>query len=98
MEIQSLSKDLTNDRVSMPYPHIKILEPSDAIALVLPALPEGDLPVLCVYNGVCRQLGSVRKSALIINQLSKISKLEYVKSAEYITSIKTPLDALEVLI
>ena len=98
MEIQSLSRDLTNDRVSMPYPHIKVLEPSDAIALVLPALPEGDLPVLCEYNGVCRQIGSVLKSALIINQLSKISKLEYVKSAGISVAIKTPLDAVEVLI
>ena len=98
MEIQSLNRDITNDRISMPYPHIKLLEPTDAVALVLPSFPEGQLPVICEYNGACRQIGSIVNSAIFINKLSKISRIEYHKDANMFTEIKTSLDAVEVLI
>lgn len=98
MEIQSLNKDITNERVSMPFPHVMLLEPSDAVALVLPELPKGELPVLCEYNGTCRQIGSIRKSALVLNQLSKISRIEYCKSSSDSMLINSPMDTVEVLL
>ena len=97
LEIRSLNPEITNERISMPYPHIKVLEPSDAIALVLPSLDKGDLPVLCEYNGTCRQIGSIRKSALVIEQLHRISKLMYCSAENKNMSIETKLDILEVL-
>lgn len=96
-DIQSLNRDITNERVSMPYPHLRVLNPNDAIALMLPELPEGDLPVLCDFNGTCRQIGSIRKSAIVINDLRKITGLKFFKSKDVAVDIKTSLDAVEVL-
>lgn len=98
MKISPLNRDITNDRVKMPYPHVKLLEPSDAVALVLPQFPEGDLPVICEYNGTCRQIGSIRKSAIYLNKLSKISAIVYYKSDTEFIDIKEPRDAVEVLV
>ena len=97
LEIQSLNKDITNERISMPYPHLVLLEPSDAVALMVPELPTGDLPIICEFNGTCRQIGSIRKSALVISDLRKISALKYVKEPGSEVSIESTTDALEVL-
>lgn len=96
-QIQSLNENLTNEQISMPYPHVRLLEPSDAVALVLPELPTGDLPILCEINGVIRQLATIRKSAPLLVSLSKVSAIEYVKSKTSICSIKTAVDAMEVI-
>lgn len=96
MEIQSLNRDITNERISKPYPHVLVLDPSDAIALILPELPEGDLAVLCNFNGTCRQIGSIRKSPLVLNTLRRITGIDYVVSENCKKSIRTALDALEV--
>lgn len=96
-QIQSLNGDITNERIDMPYPHVKLLDPSDAIALVLPSLPEGDLPVLCEVNGSVRQLRSVRKSAKILAILIKISRLTYVQSKGIESELMNNTDILEVL-
>lgn len=98
MEIQSLNREITNERVSISYPHVKLLEPSDAVALVLPELPKGDLPVLCEFNGTCRQIGSIMKSALVLDSLRKISKLQYCKTASDSMDILQARDAVEVLL
>ena len=34
-----LNQNLTNERVSMPYPHIMLLQLTDAVPLLLPELP-----------------------------------------------------------
>ena len=96
MEIQSLNSEISNERISMPYPHINLLEPSDAIALMVPSLPVGNLPIICEYNNSVRQIGSVRNSALVLNNLRKISKIEYVFDKHTKREIKTPKDAVEV--
>lgn len=80
MEIQSLSKNLTNDRIDMPYPHVKVLEPSDALALLIPILSQGELPVICEFEGTTRKIGSIRKSALVLKDLSRVSKMIYYKN------------------
>jgi hypothetical protein len=97
MEIPTLSSDITNEHISMPYPHVRVLEPNDAIALILPELPTGDLPVVCEFNGTCRQIGSIRASATILNNLRKISAIEYYKVKGDSKLINSPLDAVEVL-
>lgn len=97
LEIQSLNKEITNERISMPYPHVNVLEPSDAIALVVPSLPKGDLPVICEFHGTRRQIGSIRNSALVLESLRKISSIEYVKAPNVKSVIKTSLDSVEVL-
>jgi len=98
MEIQSLNREITNEHVSIVYPHVKIVDPNDAIALVLPELPVGDLPVLCEFKGSCRQIGSILKSALVLNDLRKICKLEYHKSPETVLTITESKDAVEVFL
>lgn len=96
-QIQSLNADLTNDHISMPYPHLMMIEPNDAVALVLQSLPAGDLPVLCTYKGSTRQLTKIRRSAIPIYHLSKIVKLKYVASADKSVPLKSSVDILEVL-
>lgn len=96
-QIQSLNADLTNEHISMPYPHLMMSNPNDAVALVLTSLPTGDLPVLCTYKGSTRQLTKIRRSALTILPLSKVVSLDYVKSATDSVPIKSPCDILEVL-
>ena len=98
MEIQSLNQNVTNDRISMPYPHIRVLEPSNALALMVPSLPKGDLPVICEYDGTTRQIASIRKSALVISKLRKISNMEYAMNEKDKRLIDNPLDVMEVLI
>lgn len=97
VEIQSLSKELTNEHISMPYPHVKVLEPSDAMALMITSLPKGDLAVICEYNGSCRQIGSIRKSAKVIRDLSYVTKLTYSIDKETTRNINSVSDILEVL-
>lgn len=94
-EIPLLSAELTNERIRMPYPHIRLLDTSDAVALMLPELPVGDLPVICEYGGVTRQIGSIKKSALVLNNLLKISRLIYVadeKSTFNLTNVESIME------
>ena len=96
-QIQSLNADLTNEHIKMPYPHLMMQNPNDAVALVLTSLPTGDLPVICTYKGSTRQLIKIKRSALSILPLSKVVNLVYVKSAVESVPIKSPSDILEVL-
>lgn len=93
----SLSRDLTNERISMPYPHVKILDPTDAVALILPELPTGELPVLCDLNGCTRQLASIKKSALVLRSLSNVTKLQYCISKTVSRDLTNTIDIMEVL-
>lgn len=97
MEIQSLNENITNERSSMPYPNVRVLEPSDALALVLPALPKGDLAVICEINGIVRQLCSVKKSARVINTIRKLSKIIYSRAKDDERKIESIDDIMEVL-
>lgn len=96
-EIQLLNPDIANDRISMPYPHVELLEPSDAVALILTGLQKGDLPVICTYQGSQRKIASVAKSALVLNSLLRVSKLNYRKDKDTCQQINSSIDIMEVL-
>ena len=94
--VTPLNKTLTNDHISKPYPHITV-EPSNSIALVLPTLPAGDLPVLCYFEGTCRQLGSIKRSALVLKTLIAVSKVEYVDVTKKVKVLSNISEILEIL-
>lgn len=95
--IQSLNPNIANDRISMPYPHVRILTPSDSVALVVPSLSEGDLAIICEFNGTTRKIGSVTRSATTLDKLSRIAKIQYAKSADTIIDINSIDDIMEAL-
>lgn len=97
-KIQSLNPNIASDTISMPYPHLRLLEPSDAVALVLPSMESGDLPVICEYEGITRKLGNVRYSALSLATLVKISKLELWKNEATKVVINCVDDVLEAMV
>lgn len=97
MAVQSLNENIANERVSKPYPHLMLSDVDNALALVLPAIPTGDLPVLCTHKGVTRQLGSIARSAIEINKLRRIGTVKYVASKEEERSLITVVDIMEVL-
>lgn len=95
--IQSLNRNLSLDKITMPYPHVKVLDPSDAVALVVPSLPTGDLPVICEYKGSVRKIASVKYSALVLDSLRKISRLEFCKNDVSSIELKSVSDIMEAL-
>ena len=97
MEIQSLNRNLTNQKIHKPYPNINLLDPSDAVAWVVPALPAGDIPILCTYQGKTAQIGKCAKSALALNTLRKISRIEMHFNPDNIRSINSSEDIMDVL-
>ncbi len=92
-----LSRELTNDRISRPYPNVEVLEPSDALALVLQSMDKGELPVLCTVNGSTRRLISIKLSACTLRDLSKVTKLRYNKEEGVFRDLNTIDDIMEVL-
>ena len=96
-EIRSLNENLTNDKISMPYPHLFIDDPSDAVALVLPALPVGPLSVLCEHGGLVKRIRSIEVSALHINKLRKVCTIKYYQNADTCKNVVTPEDVMEVM-
>ena len=97
-EIRSLNPDITSDRISMPYPHIELLKPSDAAALMLTCLPKGDVPVICSYQGKQRRIASIMRSAKVFDNLRKVSPLVYHITSEQNKTLNTILDIMEVLL
>ena len=96
-QIQSLNRELTNDKISMPYPHVVISNPSDPVALVLSSLPKGDLPIICTINNSTRMIGSIRNSAICLKHLLSVSPLVYCKAKGDTSELKTVTDILEVI-
>lgn len=94
--IQSLNPNLTNERTNLEYPHVVILEPSDALALVISSMCDGTLPVICTYEGVTRELCRVRNSALALKTLSRVSKIKYCKNVSEQYTITSEDNILEV--
>lgn len=95
--IQSLNAELTNDHIKMPYPHLLMLNPNNAVALVLSSLPDGDLPVICTYKGSTRQLKKIRRSALAMLPLSRVVALQYVVQPGDSRPLNSAKDIMEVL-
>lgn len=96
-EIQSLNTNLTNDKIDMPYPHLYIQNPSDAVALVLTALPRGDLSVICEHKGIIKRIGSIEMSAISLKKLSKVCQLSFYCTADNSYEVKTPDSIMEVI-
>ncbi len=96
-EIQSLNSNIANKKIKMPYPHLKVLDVSDALALIVPSLDKGDLPIICEFEGVTRQIGLVRNSALVINKLNRITRVLYCKDKDVSIDASNMKDLLEVL-
>lgn len=92
-----LGTEITNERISQPYPYVMLEKPSEPVALVLPSLPQGDLPVLCNFNNSVRKIASIRYSALAIRNLLKVSPLVFYKDAATSKRLVTSEDILEVL-
>lgn len=97
-EIQSLNENIANDSISMPYPHLMMSDVDSALALVLPDIPTGDLPVLCEHKGIIRQVGSIRRSAIEINKLHRIGTVSYVADKGITVPIHCIEDIMEVLL
>lgn len=96
MEMLSLNENIASEQISMPYPHLMMSGVDNALALVLPAIPTGDLPVLCEHKGVIRQVGSIRKSAVEVNKLRRIGTVCFVKSKGSSVPIECVDDIMEV--
>lgn len=96
-EIRSLNPDIVNGKISMPYPHVELLEPTDAAATLIKLLPTGDLSIICEVKGKRRRIGSIRKSAIAIQDLMRVSKLAYCRSATERKILTSGEDILEVL-
>lgn len=96
-QIPTLSRELTNDKISRPYPNVEVLEPTDALALVLKSMDGGTLPVLCTINGNTRKLISMPFSAISIRDLSLVSKLRFHKDKDTAIDIESVDDIMEVL-
>lgn len=93
----TLNSEIANDRVAKKYPYLEILEPSDALAIVLPEMDNGELPVLCTIGGSTRRLASIRLSAIAIRDLSLITALSWHKDADTAIKLETIEDIMEVL-
>lgn len=95
--IQSLNPNIANDRIEMPYPHVEVLTPSNAVALVVPSLTTGDLPVICKYDGTTRRIGSIARSALVLSSLRKVTRLKFAKSTNEVMELNNTEDIMEAL-
>ena len=96
-QIQSLNKDIASPRESLQFPYVEVMNPSDCIALVLPNIEVGDLPVLCTFEGKRRQIGKILKSAKTLSTLLSITKLRYHKDIHTFVDLQNNVDCLEVL-
>lgn len=97
MEIQTLSRNLTNERIDMPYPNLQVLNPSPAFATVFKSLPKGDLSVLFEKDGKLLRPGSIQRSALVLLPLIKVAEIVYNLDAETQIPLRTGADIIEVL-
>lgn len=97
MEIPVLSRRLTNDIVDLDYPCLKVLSNGDALALVLNDVEQGDVPVVCEFEGDTYIIAHVCRSALVIDAIRKVSPIEWYLSSEQCVELKTAEDVLEVI-
>lgn len=96
--VRSLDRNIANEHITMPYPNVTVLNVTEALPLIVPSLPEGDLAVLCEYNGTCRKIGSICNSPRVLYTLSKVSELVYYKSQTESFPVRNAIDALEVFV
>lgn len=95
IDYQSLNENTASPKVGRKYPYLSISTVSDALRVIIPILEEGDLPVLCEYNGVTRRLACIDSSALNIQKLLKVTPLTYVTAPDKSIELHTGQDILE---
>lgn len=93
--VKSINEDYATPRSNLSYPYLRILDISDALALIVPSLPAGKLQLVMTYKGVTRVVGQISSSALCIAKLIKLSRLEFVRDKNDVTLLTTGKDILE---
>lgn len=93
--IHEIDEDIATPHTKRRYPFIRLLDANDALALIVPSLPPGELPIVMTYKGSTRQLGTVEKSALALCKLLPITRIEYVRASDDSTLLTTNMDMLE---
>ena len=80
MQLAEIDSNFANSRINLPYPHVRVLSVSDALSIVIPCLPTGDLSVICEYNSIMHRIASVSDSPHVLEKLVRISAIEVCKS------------------
>ena len=93
--IESIDEDYATPRSTLTYPYLRILTATDALALIVTSLPDGDLPLVMSYKGETRIMKHISKSALVIEKLTRLVDLEYVKSKDESVPLHNGTDILE---
>lgn len=96
LEFDTLDENSALVRTELVYPYLMVDEPSDAVALIVPCLEEGDLPVLCKLDDTVYHVANISSSALVLHKLLRISKLTYNKSATERVPIVKPQDIMNI--
>ena len=96
MQIDTLDTQTAFNRISFEYPHLMIESPGDPIALIVPSLEEGSLPVLCRVDDTVYKVGTIDSSAINIYTLLRITKLSYHVSPSEIIELHTPDDIMRI--
>lgn len=97
MEIHTLSRNLTNEKISMPYPNIRIMNPSPAFALVFQALPKGDISVVFEKDGKLLRPGCIERSAFNLKKLMAVSEVIFNIDEEISLQLNTGADILDAI-
>ncbi len=94
--LSSIDKDIATPHSKLNYPYVKIMEPSNAIALVISSLEHGDVQITIDYEGKLRQIGSVRNSPVLLYRLVRISPIEYYQSEDMHYTLRNNEDILSI--
>ena len=94
--LNELTEDMANERTTVTYPYILVENATEALAIVMEALEEGDVPVCLNYKGNTHILDKrISKNPLNINKLLKVYPILFCLSEteKYkITNIQQVLD------
>ncbi len=72
-------------KVQKEYPYFLIDNANESTPLIVSLLQEGELPLVCKYNGVAKEVGRISPSALNVDKLIRThgSILVYKSEFEY---------------
>ncbi len=97
MEVNELNRQSALHRVVYEYPYVLVKNPGDPIALVVPTLEPGSLPVLCVVDDVTYKIGCIALTASTVCTLLRVTGLDLYKSAQDVIPLKTHVDVMNAL-
>lgn len=87
---------LRSRAVTMPYPHISIVDLNKCVPLVISTLEEGDVPLLGTLNGVTKIVKKISKSSMNINKLIRVTELELAITEDDVNKVTDLLSYMEV--